>query len=228
MNRFYSVRVFPPIVGLLLFGGFLVEHPGDWRGALSGCDGLGSVHPDVGVSRAGGLRAGASGAREPMRQTGRVAALREGPCRFFLVHGPGEAEQGDGFRAPTTGGAGGCPAQLVGEGGRHQHRCTLLSWARDGPRGCSLGRVPSPMARSWWWGHRSIVRDAWSQQPTVARGTEKGGPIGRDVRQLDAPLPVSVAELACSPGFDAPRFELSSAALERRSARMGSFPGVAW
>ncbi len=25
-------------------------------------------------------------------------------------------------------------------------------------------------------------------------------------------------------GFDAPRFELSSAALERRSARMGSFP----
>jgi hypothetical protein len=23
-----------PVLGLLLFGGFLVEHPGDWRGAL--------------------------------------------------------------------------------------------------------------------------------------------------------------------------------------------------
>jgi len=37
----------------------------------------------------------------------------------FLVHGPGEAEQGDGFRAPTTSIGEGEPAQLVGEGGCH-------------------------------------------------------------------------------------------------------------
>ena len=111
---------------------------------------------------------------EAAGQQGGVQVNLDAPPPRLLVHGPGEAEQGDGFRAPTTSLGEGKPAQLVCDRGRHQH-------GSHSPRSAP-GRECSPRGRE--------AHHRWQR---IERRSALPFSRGR------CPLPVGIDDARCVP-----------------------------